>query len=272
MTLSMHQFTSAQAGYRPSLEGWAKAGIREVELTSGLLDDFLRSESMASARRVLRDNDLTVVSGVTGVTGLWEPNPGFAENLDDFRRRCVQFAELGAPLVYSPCVTAEQFTANDYLRSVENIRQTAEEARRSGLKVAAEFVRHSTFMASLSTALFLCRQAAHPNFGILFDCYHFWSSTSKFEDMDQIQPGDIIHAHLNDAPDIPRELLHLRSRVIPGDGVAPLAKMLKKLSEKGYDGPISVELFSPEFQEADPFELATEIKQKCRRLFEEAGV
>ena len=31
MTLSMHQFTSAGAGYRKSLEGWAKAGIRNVE-------------------------------------------------------------------------------------------------------------------------------------------------------------------------------------------------------------------------------------------------
>lgn len=31
MTLSMHQFSSAGAGYRKSLEGWARAGIRQVE-------------------------------------------------------------------------------------------------------------------------------------------------------------------------------------------------------------------------------------------------
>src|SRR4051812_22716571 len=31
MTISMHQFTSARAGYRKSLEGWSKAGIRDVE-------------------------------------------------------------------------------------------------------------------------------------------------------------------------------------------------------------------------------------------------
>jgi hypothetical protein len=33
MTLSIHQNTSRAAGYRKSLEGWAKAGIKFVEIT-----------------------------------------------------------------------------------------------------------------------------------------------------------------------------------------------------------------------------------------------
>ncbi len=272
MTLSMHQFTSAQAGYRRSLEGWAKAGIRDVEPAGAMLDDYLKTESLASAKRILTDNGLNIVSGAIGVSGLWEPNPDFSKNLDAFRERCEQFAELGAPLVYSPCVTTAKFVPNDYVRCLDNIRQTADEARRFKLKVAAEFVRNSTFMASLPTALRLHRKAAHPNFGILFDCYHFWSGPSKFEDLDLIKPGEIIHAHLNDTQDLPRELLDLHSRVIPGDGVAPLPRILQKLAEKGYAGPISVELFLPKFQEADPFELAEEIKAKCERVFKEAGV
>ena len=34
MTLGLHQNTSSGAGYRRSLEGWAKAGIANVELTA----------------------------------------------------------------------------------------------------------------------------------------------------------------------------------------------------------------------------------------------
>jgi sugar phosphate isomerase/epimerase len=272
ITLSMHQFTSAGAGYRKSLEGWAKAGIRNVEPSAALLDDFLKTETMANARRVLTDNGLKIVSGVTNVTGLWEPNPNQAQNLDGFKKRCEQFAELGAPLVYSPCVTAAKFTQDDYGRCLDNIRQAAEAARQFRLKVAAEFIRNSTFLASLPTALRLHRAAAHPNFGILFDCYHFWSGPSKFEDLDLIQPGEIIHAHLNDTQDLPRELLDLQSRVIPGDGVAPLAGMLRKLAGRGYSGPISVELFLPKYQQADPFKLAVEIKRKSEAVFRQAGV
>ena len=266
MTLSMHQFTSARAGYRKSLEGWAKAGIRNVEPAAGLLDDYLKTDTLASAKRVLTDNGLKIVSGAIGVTGLWEPNPNFSTNLEAFKKRCEQFAELGAPLVYSPCATSAKFAPDDYLKSLENIRQVAEVARQFKLKVAAEFVRNSTFLASLPTALRLHREASHPNFGVLFDCYHFWSGPSKFEDLDLIKPGEIIHAHLNDTQNLPRELLDLQSRVIPGDGVAPLAKILRKLADKGYVGPISVELFLPKYQNADPFELASEIKRKSEPI------
>jgi 2-keto-myo-inositol isomerase len=272
LTLSMHQFTSARAGYRKSLEGWAKAGIREVEPSAGLLDDYLKTDTLGNAKRVLTDNGLKVVSGAIGVTGLWEPNPNFSKNLDAFKKRCEQFAELGAPLVYSPCATTAKFAPGDYVQCLDTIRQTAEIARQFELKVAAEFVRNSTFLASLPTALRLHREAAHPNFGILFDCYHFWSGPSKFEDMDLIKPGEIIHAHLNDTQNLPRELLDSHSRVIPGDGVAPISKILRKLVDRGYAGPISVELFLPQFQGADPFELAKEIKLKCEAVFNQAGV
>jgi 2-keto-myo-inositol isomerase len=272
MTLSMHQFTSARAGYRKSLEGWAEAGIRYVEPTAGLLDEYLKLDSLASAKRILTDNGLKVVSGAIGVSGLWEPNPRFPENLEAFSRRCAQFAELGAPLVYSPYVTAARFTAEDYVRCVDNVRRTADVAGQFQLKVAAEFVRNSTFLASLPTALRVHRQAAHPNFGILFDCYHFWSGPSKLEDMDMIRPGEIIHAHLSDTQDLPRELLDGESRVMPGDGVAPLSKILSKLASAGYRGAMSVELFLPQFQAADPFAVASEVRQKCDRVFKQAGI
>ncbi len=272
MKLSMHQYTSAGAGYRKSLEAWAQAGIKNVEPAANLLDDFLKNDTLASAKRVLTGNGLTIVSGAIGISGLWEPNPNFAKNLEAFKKRCEQFAELGSPLVYSPCATAAKFTQDDYSKGVENIRQVAEAAKQFNLKVGAEFVRGSTYMASLPTALSLHRQAAHPNFGILFDCYHFWSGPNKFEDMDMIKPGEIIHAHLNDTQDLPRELLDLQSRVIPGEGVAPLAKILRKLVDKGYSGPISVELFLPKYQQADPYELAREIKMKSEATFKQAGV
>src|SRR6266581_2797875 len=75
----------------------------------------------------------------------------------------------------------------------------------------------------------MTRAAAHPNFKLLFDCYHFWSGQSKFEDLDRLEPGDVGHVHFQDVPDMPRELLDQTTRVIPGDGVTPLVKILRKL-------------------------------------------
>src|SRR5262245_63607428 len=83
MSLAVHQNTSAAAGYRASLEGWARAGIKNVEITAALLDAFLKNDTLPAAKRVLTDNGLTAVSAACGVGGLWEPNPNHATALEN---------------------------------------------------------------------------------------------------------------------------------------------------------------------------------------------
>jgi 4-hydroxyphenylpyruvate dioxygenase len=118
----------------------------------------------------------------------------------------------------------------------------------------------------------MIHQTAHPQMRMLFDCYHFWSGQSKFEDLDLVKPGDIGHVHFQDVPDMPRELLDQTTRVIPGDGVTPLVKILRKLAEKDYAGPLSVELFLPKFQQGDPYEIAREIRTKAEAVMRQARV
>src|SRR5499426_1183393 len=90
MTLAIHQNTSAGAGYRKSLEGWARAGVKNVEITAQLLDDFLKTEPLTAAKAVLTDNGLTPVSCACGVNALWEPNPNHASAIDSLKKRCEQ--------------------------------------------------------------------------------------------------------------------------------------------------------------------------------------
>src|SRR3954463_5198209 len=102
MSLALHQNTSAAAGYRASLEGWARAGIRNVEITAAQLDAFLKTDSPAAAKRVLTDNGLTPVSAACGVGGLWEPNANHAAALDNLKKRCEMLSELGLAHIYAP--------------------------------------------------------------------------------------------------------------------------------------------------------------------------
>jgi len=272
MTLAIHQNTSSAAGYRRSLEGWARAGIKNVELTNNLLDEFLKSDSLPAAKRVLTDLGLTPVSSACGVFGLWEPNPKRAAQLDAFKKRCEQFASLGLTKIYSPTPTTEKFTEEDYKRGVANMRENGDIAKQFGMVVMAEAVRTSTFIGTLPTMLKMMREAAHPNVAPLLDFYHFWSGLNKLEDLDQIRQGEIGHVHFQDVPDMPRELLDNTTRIIPGDGVAPLNRMLRTLADKGYAGPLSVELFLPKFQQGDPYEVAREIRQKAEAVMRRARV
>jgi 2-keto-myo-inositol isomerase len=272
MTLALHQNTSSGAGYRGSLEGWSRAGITNVELTNTLLDGFLKTDSLAAAKRVLADLGLTPVSCACDVFGLWEPNPNRAAALDEFKRRSERFAALGLTRIYSPTPTTQKVTADDYKAGVANMREVAELARQFGMTVMVEAVRASTFIATLPTLLRMTREAAHPNLAPLLDCYHFWSGPNKLEDLDLIRPGEIGHVHFQDVPDMPRELLDNTTRLIPGDGISPLTRILGALAKQGYAGPLSVELFLPKFQQGDPFDVAREIRQKAEAVMRQARV
>ena len=272
MTLAIHQNTSAGAGYRKSLEGWSRAGIKYAEITNTLLDEFLKTDSLAAARRVFTDLGLTVVQASTGVTGLWEPNPDRAASLDNLKKRCEMLAALGLAHIYATTGTSQKITLDDYKSGVDNMREAGDVAKQFNMSLRIEFVRTSPFISTLPTLLKMTRAAAHPNLAILFDCYHFWSGLNKLEDLDLVRPGEIGHVHFQDVPDMPRELLDTTTRFIPGDGVSPLTRILGKLTDKGYAGPLSVELFLPKFQQGDPFEVAREIRQKTESVMRQARV
>jgi 2-keto-myo-inositol isomerase len=271
MTLCMHQNTSAGAGYRKSLEGWSRAGIKLAELTAPLLDGFLKTDDLAAARRVLSDLGLTAVS-CGSVLGIWEPSPNRAASLDTLKKRCEMFSSLGIDRMVCPCSTTQKITEDDYKTGVDNMREVGEIARQYKMTAMVEFTRGASFIGTLSTSLKMTREAAHPNVRPMLDCYHFWAGVSKFEDLDLIRNGEIAHVHFQDVPDMPRELLGQTTRAIPSDGITPLARILRKLSEKGYSGPVSVELFLPEFQNTDPYELARRIREKAEPVMRQAGV
>ena len=50
------------------------------------------------------------------------------------------------------------------------------------------------------------------------------------------------------------------------------ASGLVVLADKGYAGPLSVELFLPKFSQGDPFEVAKEIRQKAEGVMRQARV
>jgi 2-keto-myo-inositol isomerase len=272
MTLCMHTNTSSGAGYRGALEGWAKAGIKNVELNATHVEAFIKTDSLEGARAVLADNGLTAVHGAVSVNGLLEPNPNHPALIETLKKRLELFAFLGVSKVYTTPTPMQKIAPDEYTVVADHLREIGEVAKPFKMTCSVEFIRSSPYLSTLVTALNVVREAAQPNVGIVFDCYHFWSGLNKLEDMDAIKPGEIAHVHFQDVPDMPRELLDNNTRVIPGDGVSPLVRILAKLADKGYAGPLSVELFDPKFRDGNPFEVATDIRRKCEAVMRTAQV
>lgn len=84
----------------------------------------------------------------------------------------------------------------------------------------------------------------HDNVGLLADSFHWFTTGSTVADMTALQPEQIVHVHINDAPDRPRDEQKDGERLLPGDGVIDLTGFLGALKQIGYDGPIAVETFN----------------------------
>jgi len=151
MTLALHQNTSSGAGYRKSLEGWARAGITQVELTGNLVDEFLKTDTVAAARQVLSDLGLTPVHASIAGGQLIAPNDGRGRALESLKRGCETFAQLGLKAVYTTTGTTQKVTADDYKAAAANIREAGDVAKQFGLAFRIEFLPPSAFLSTLPT-------------------------------------------------------------------------------------------------------------------------
>jgi len=256
----VHEVSSNGFDYKTAMEGYAKAGIRAVEVVLAKAKEFADKESPATARRLLDDLGLKAAS-TSNEVGVVAPNPNRARSLDDLKAKCELARTLGADkLVVVPVMSAKP-ADDDYKRAVDNLREAADIAGPFGVSLMLEFYKFSTLINSLSTSLAIVRAAKHPHVRLMIDTFHFWNGPSKFEDLDEVHDGELLHVHFEDTPrEPPREALEQRHRALPGEGVAPLKKFLDVVKRKRYAGALSVELFDPSFQQMDPYQLATKVK------------
>ena len=81
-----------------------------------------------------------------------------------------------------------------------------------------------------------------------------------------VDPEKLFILHLNDVEERPLESIEDAHRLLPGEGVIPLAGILEHLAGTGFDGLCSIELFRPEYWERDPLELAKASRAAAQKV------
>jgi len=255
--VSMHMASAGpMIDFKTAAEGYAKAGVTAIEPDLVKVRAFAQKESPATAKRLLEDLGLKPVS-TSNQLGLPEPGDTRQRSVDDLKWKVELAQAIGADRIVAPSAGTGMYTEDDYKRGADNLREAGEIAKPFGVTVMLEFARTSRFAGTLPTALMLVRNANHPNVRVMMDTYHFWGGASKFEDLDLLRDGELAHLHFEDVPDTPpREIQGQPHRALPGQGIAPLGRILEVLKKKKYAGPLSFESFTPMYQQMDPYEVA----------------
>ena len=267
LMVCMHEASSERFDFRTAMEGYAKAGVRLVEPNLVKVREFTQKEGGPSAAKRLLDDLGLLPASTSNMLGLMEPSDARVKNLEELKWRVELAQAIGADRLVTPSAGAGTYTLDDYKRGVDNMREAAEIAKPFGITLMLEFARTSRFAGSLPTALKLVRETNHPNYRVMMDTYHFWGGISKFEDLDLLRDGELHHLHFEDVPaDPPREIQGQPHRAFPGEGIAPLRRIIQVLKAKKYAGAVSFESFNPEVQATDPYQVAMRVRAAIEPL------
>lgn len=146
--------------------------------------------------------------------------------------------------------------------TLDRIRQIADRAAAHRLNVVLEFVGLHIPDAPLHThhdlrsTVALIERVGRPNVGVLLDVYHWHLSGGTVAEIAAIPVGTPLFVHINDAPPGDVATLDDSMRLLPGEGVIDLPAFLGAIAARGYDGPVSVEIFSARLRAMPPAEAA----------------
>jgi 4-hydroxyphenylpyruvate dioxygenase len=193
-------------------------------------------------------------------------------NFERAARKFELMQDLGAELL-SLCSNVSEASIDDPARAAADLRELAELAERSGMRIGYEALAWGRHVKDWTQAWDLVRAADHPALGLVLDSFHACVRNNPIAPIGDI-PGDrIALVQIADSPRLLMDPLALsrHHRCFPGQGELPMAEYLAAVLRTGYRGPVSLEIFNEQFRGASSAQIALDGMRSLRRLAEETA-
>jgi sugar phosphate isomerase/epimerase len=245
--VSISEITTPSASFAEDLAAYAAAGAGGIGIWEMKLTDDRRDLELLRASGLKATNCLPQVPMI-----LPSPVPGFDDPPDPVDRmqsiersvaRLAAFEPDCVVLLTGPAGDRDEASARR--TAVEGLRRAADAAERAGVRLALEPIHRSqrdlfSFVNSIPETLALIDEAERPSVGVLFDTYHVWDTPTVLDDI-AANAGRITGVHVADVRDPTRGP---SDRLLPGDGVSNLPRLVRALEDAGWNGHYDVEIFS----------------------------
>jgi sugar phosphate isomerase/epimerase len=228
---------AAATGYQ-AFEPWV-ARIQEFAAHGGSLRDL---------RKRIADLGLTVESAI----GFDEWIPDSAEHspngIEGWKRDLDLVAQLGGRRICAPPIGTIGPGDRDLQRVAARYRRLLKLGRSFGVTPQLELWGRAPVLHRLGEIAYVLAETGDPDACAVLDVFHIYTSGSPPAGLRAFSRNALHVFHLNDYPaEPPRERITDAFRVYPGDGVAPLAEMLRHLRAIGFRGFLSLELFNDHY-------------------------
>lgn len=194
---------------------------------------------------------------------------------DEKRQQAQQFFQLaqaiGCQTVQAPACTRKDCQA-DLID--EDLRWLSAEAARHDLRVMYEPMAWSTVDNRLGATWQRLKRLGLPNVGLVVDLFHIAAHGDDASVLDAIPAERIYEVQLCDMAEgvTPGDMAQLMDtarhhRLLPGDGILPVATFVAALQRKGYRGPVGIEVFNDQLKQQPPQRAAAQAFAALQRCW-----
>jgi 2-keto-myo-inositol isomerase len=237
---------AAQAGYR-AIEPW----IRELEAYKSA------GKSLVDLKKQLNDSGIAVVSSIGFAEWAVDDEGRRKRGLEQMKRDMELVQTIGGLRIAAPPVGLTDRFEADVRKLAERYRVICEIGVETGVIPQVEVWGPSKTLCRLGEAAAVAIESGHPNACILPDVYHLYKGGSGHDGVRLLAPRAIHVMHMNDYPAEPaRSAITDAHRIYPGEGVAPISKLLRDLRDGGFHITLSLELFNRDLWKRDAAEVA----------------
>jgi len=242
-----------------------QTGYKAIELWN---DDLTAHEesggSLKDVKQALSDHGLAVPTVIAMHGWLGSEGAAHAQALEEARRKMEQALQVGAQYA----IASPPMEPFDLRRGGADYRELLEIGKEIGVRPAMEYLGFMKSVYTIEQAWQIAQDADHPDSCMIMDPFHILRGGGPIESIALIPADKVAIWHWNDAPDSkPFSEQSDADRVMPGDGVGPLKEIERLALAQGYEGYVSLELFSEALWQQDPTDVARLGMEKMQAYF-----
>jgi 2-keto-myo-inositol isomerase len=225
----------------------SKAGFQAIEPWITEIDRYTSNGGvLKDLGKRIADAGLTVEDAIAFNSFLDDDDARRAASMEKLKVDMDKVAQIGGKRIAAPPGNNRAAVSLD--NAAKYYREALEMGEKMGVQPLLELWGTHPVLGPLSHGIYVTVAAGRADASLLLDVFHLYKSGTPFTALKQINGASLHVMHLNDYPQAAdSSTLNDSNRIYPGDGVAPLAQILRDMRDNGFRGYLSLELFNRDY-------------------------
>jgi sugar phosphate isomerase/epimerase len=255
-------------GFVKELEVASKADFKAVEIWIDSLQTYLKNGgTLNDAKKRLDDLGVKVENCIGFAPWIIDDEAKRKEGLEQMKREMDLLAQIGCKRTAAPPVGATTGSLLDLKQVAERYRAALEIGDKTGVVPQLEMWGFSKNLSRVSEVMYVALESGHPSAKVLLDIFHLYKGGSSINTLPLINTSSLEILHLNDyAANLPASTITDADRIYPGDGIAPVRRVLQILKNQNKPLIISLEVFNKNYYKQDALIVAKTALEKMKAV------